>query len=389
MPEIKALWICSWYPNRVTPNLANFVFRHAKATDLFADICVINACSDASLRKGYEITVDYEPFLAVRIFYAPTRNTFLKAWRIFQAYKRGYNVICNQWGKPELTHLHTLFPAGIFGWYLYFREKMPFVITEHRAGYMHTGGSYKGFGMKLFTKLTFRWAKYAFPISNSFGESLRSHGLVTKFQVVPNVIDTGLFNLPNLSEKRTPDGKFRFLHIGALSDFQKNQSGIIKAAARLALRRKDFEVYIVGAGKDSETLIDLSKELKVWEKNIFFKGHLKEDQVVYELKQSNGLLMFSNIESQMVVVLEAMSCGLPIIATETGGINERVTEQTGILLEIGDEEGLVEAMNYMIDNNAKYDPSVIRQKIVEKCSVEAVGQAISDVYREVLTNKKH
>ena len=388
MPEIKALWICSWYPNRVIPNLANFVYRHAKATDLFADICVINACSDPSLSEGYDITVDYEPFLAVRIYYVPTRNPLLKAWRIFQAYIRGYRTICNLWGKPELIHLHTLFPAGIFGWYLYFKEKISFVITEHRAGYMHKGGSYQGFGMKLFTQLTFRWAKYAFPISHSFGEALRGHGLTTNFRVVPNVIDTDFFNLPSLSEKRISDGKFRFLHIGALSDFQKNQSGIIRAAACLAVNRNDFEVYIVGAGQDSEELIGLSKELKIWGKHIFFKGHLKEDQVVLELKASDGLLMFSNIESQMVVVLEAMACGLPIIATETGGINERVTEQTGILLQIGDEKGLTEAMNYMIDNKDKYDPSVIRQKIVEKCSVQAVGQAISDVYKEVLANTK-
>ena len=100
-------------------------------------------------------------------------------------------------------------------------------------------------------------------------------------------------------------------------------------------------------------------------------------------------VLFSNIEGSPCVILEAMACGLPIIATETGGIGERVTDETGILLQIGDEQGLVEAMNYMIDNKHKYDPSVIRQKIVEKCSVEAVGKAIVTVYEEVLSNTAH
>ena len=44
----------------------------------------------------------------------------------------------------------------------------------------------------------------------------------------------------------------------------------------------------------------------------------------------------------------------------------------------------MEAMNYMIDNYHKYDPSVIRSKIVEKCSVDVVGQAIAAIYDDVL-----
>ena len=105
------------------------------------------------------------------------------------------------------------------------------------------------------------------------------------------------------------------------------------------------------------------------------------------MQQSECVIMFSNIESQSVVTLEAASCGLPLIATETGGIGERVTPETGILLNIGDETALVEAMDYMIDNHDKYNPSVIRNKIVEKCSVDVIGQAIVKVYEGVLNPK--
>ncbi len=385
----KALWICSWYPNRTIPALANFVYRHAKATSLYADVAVIYSCSDTLVKQGHEVVVTYEPFMTVRIYYVPTQNLLKKALRIFRAYRQGYKIVQQEWGKPNLVHLNILYPAGIFGWYLYLKEKTPYVITEHRAGYMHEIGSYKGFFMKWFTRLTFRWAKYAFPISESFGDALRNHGLNTTFKVVPNAINTSLFKLPNELNKRKVDGKFRFLHIGALCDKHKNQSGIIRATEILAKRRNDFEIHIVGMGQDYEMLVSLSQRLEILDKFIYFKGYLNEKQVVHELQQSNGFLMFSHMESQMVVVLEAMACGLPIIATETGGISERVTEQTGILLDIGDEKGLVEAMNYMIDNRDKYDPSVIRQKIVEKCSVEAVGRAIVDVYEKVLSNTTH
>ena len=59
------------------------------------------------------------------------------------------------------------------------------------------------------------------------------------------------------------------------------------------------------------------------------------------------------------------------------------------ILYIGDEAALVEAMNYMIDNHNKYDPSVTRSKIVEKCSVAVVGQAIVSVYEEVLARDEY
>ncbi len=385
---IKVLWLCSWYPSSIIPRVGIFVQQQAQATYKFTDIALIHAIGDKSLGKGYRVETNIEPYTVTRIYYPATRNPFVKVWRMFQAYKKGYGVVKNGWGQPDLIHLHVLYPAGIFGWYLNLKERIPFVITEHRAGYMHKGGSYRGIGMKLFTRLTFWRSQYALPISNTFRDALINHGLKTRFKVVPNMVDTDSFNLTKSADLTRHTKPFRFLHVGALFDKQKNQMGIIRAAAHLAERRSDFEVHIVGAGEDRERLIAIATNLNVLEKYVFFDGYVPHNQISDAFKKSDAFVLFSNMEGSPCVILEAMACGMPIIATETGGINERVTKQTGILLQIGDENGLVEAMNYMIDNKDKYDPSVIRQKIVEKCSVEAVGQAISDVYKEVLANTK-
>ena len=102
------------------------------------------------------------------------------------------------------------------------------------------------------------------------------------------------------------------------------------------------------------------------------------------MQNVDAFVLFSHVEGLPCVILEAMSASLPVIATETGGISEWVTPETGILLSIGDETRLVEAMDYMIDNHHKYAPSVIRSRIVEKCSIDAVGHSILNVYKDVL-----
>jgi glycosyltransferase involved in cell wall biosynthesis len=385
----KVLWICSWYPNRTMPTFANFVYRHAKATSLYADIAVIYACSDVSVKKGYEVVLAYEPFLTVRIYYAATQNPFTKIWRIIHAYKMGYKRLVSEGGKPDLIHLNVLYPAGIFGWYLHWQEKIPFVLTEHRGGYLHKQGSYKGLFMKLFTKLTVQKASAVLALSTYFASAMKSHGLINRnYAIIPNVVDTTVFTIT--SDIIHTSSAFKFLHVSMFDDDIKNISGILRCVANFAQRRSDFVLNIIGDGNDRQKLLDLANELNILNRFVFFQGTKSHEEVAAVMREdTDTFVLFSNMESQSCVILEAMACGLPIIATETGGINERVTEQTGILLDIGDEKGLVEAMNYMIDNRGKYDPSVIRQKIVEKCSVEAVGQAIADVYQTVLFNKTH
>ncbi len=389
MPGIKALWICSWYPNRMAKLGGNFVKRHAESAMVFTDIAVLHAVGDPSVKKGYDVDLAYEPFLTIRVYYAVTKNPILKVFRIFNAYRIGNSLLNEKWGKPHILHLHVLYPAGVFAWYLHWLEKYPFVVTEHRGGYIHREGSYHGFFMKLFTKLTVRKAAAILAISEYFACAMKGHGLINPYYaVVPNVVDTNLFT-PLTGAKESAD-IFRFLHVSMFDDSIKNIGRILRSIAKLSKRRTDFILNIIGDGYDRQKLITLASELNILDSYVFFQGIKKHDEVASAMRESSdAFILFSNMESQSCVILEAMACGLPIIATETGGINERVTEETGILLEIGDEEGLVEAMNFMIDNIAKYDPSVIRQKIVEKCSVEAVGLAISDVYQEVLTNKKH
>ena len=380
--KIKSLWICSWYPSRKFPNLATFIERQAKAASILSNITILYVVGDTV--SNYETDVEQGEFLIVRVYFPETSNGLLKIIRQFRAQLIGYKTVVCLVGKPNIVHVQSLFPAATFALYLDYFKKIPFVVTEHFSGYTKPKEFNKQKIRKIFTRFVLSRAKTVLALSNYFIQALKILGLTAqRFRVVFNVVDTELYK--PINTKKLQPSIFQFTNLSLFNDHHKNITGIIRSAAKLAQKRQDFVVNLAGKGDDKDMIIQLADSLGVLNRFVLLKGYLNETEVAQLLQQSDCLIMFSNIESQSVVTLEAASVGLPIIATETGGIGERVTYETGILLDIGDEVGLVEAMNNMIDNKDKYDPSVIRSKIVEKCSVEVVGKAIVSVYEEVLS----
>jgi glycosyltransferase involved in cell wall biosynthesis len=104
-------------------------------------------------------------------------------------------------------------------------------------------------------------------------------------------------------------------------------------------------------------------------------------EVAQSMREADVFVLFSNYEGLPCVILEALAAGLPVIATETGGIHEWVTPEIGILIPIGDENALLEAMLTMMNQYLNYDKTILRKQIVDKASYQAVGNALMDVYK--------
>ena len=94
--------------------------------------------------------------------------------------------------------------------------------------------------------------------------------------------------------------------------------------------------------------------------------------------------MFSHYENMPVVIAEAFSCGLPVIATHVGGIPEIVNETNGILVNAKDEETLFNAIIKMLDTYYKYDKSQLHLYAVKFFDKKVIGEKYLEVYKEVL-----
>ena len=99
---------------------------------------------------------------------------------------------------------------------------------------------------------------------------------------------------------------------------------------------------------------------------------------------SDCLVLFSNFENFPCVIPEAYSCGIPVISSKVGGIEEYVTDALGVLVPKGDETALFDAFVGMLDQRYTYSRERIRSYAVQEFSYEAIGKSFKDSYSMAL-----
>ncbi len=428
---MKALWLCSWYPNRYVYHNGAFVQRQAVAVARFVDVATLHAVEktteilsadgskhlntegsvfelktqnlalendDSELINdyGFDIEINRKTHFEVIVYFPKSTNPFSKLIHQFSAYNKGFKLIENQWGTPDLVHLHVIVSAGIYALFLHFFHRIPFLITEHSSMYRAETGVFKrsNWIFKTLVRACVKKAKAVIALSPFYASTMQQHGLINRFFYVPNVVDTDLFkpkNDLNLIEnsalidsdliKSKALKVINLIHVSGLHDPIKNVSGILNAVKKLSEKRQDFILDIIGDPFEQPPYLALVKRLKI-EKFVRFHNYLFIEIVAKMMQNAHIFVLFSRFEGLPCVILEAMSAGLPVVATETGGISDWVTEASGRLIQLEDEAALTASLDFIMSHLSHFNAEKIREKIVETCSYQAVGQAIFDIYKQ-------
>lgn len=163
-------------------------------------------------------------------------------------------------------------------------------------------------------------------------------GIVAPIAAVSNGIDLDRFMPGKPADEfylrySLPRGKPLILFSGRV-DPDKNLRTLISAVPNII---KEFDVYFVllGKGTDIENLKSIAKEKDVLDRLIFPGAIRHENQDLVKMYQSATLFVIpSPVETQSIVVLEAMACGLPIVAAKSGALPELVKNNlNGFLIE--------------------------------------------------------
>lgn len=194
-----------------------------------------------------------------------------------------------------------------------------------------------------------------------------------RFDVIYNGIDTEKFK-PNLDKKANT--KIKIISVGRLHEI-KNYDNLIKSIKDLP----NSELTLIGEGRQEQELKKLAKELNL---NVNFVGRKSQEEIVCYLQNADIFVLPSLHEGMSNSILEAMACGLPIIATNVGGSKELVQEN-GFIIEKESVSAIIEALQ-------KYEkkPELIRihaQKSREKAlsmTWENIAKQSIDVYQSVL-----
>lgn len=145
------------------------------------------------------------------------------------------------------------------------------------------------------------------------------------------------------------DENFEFVAMGRLVDV-KNYPLMLNALKRVLSIHNNVHLAIAGTGPLDKSLKDLAVQLGIYDK-VSFLGNIKN--VPELLRKSNALLLSSYSEACPMVVIEAMAAGLPVIATNVGGVPELVTDN-GIVVESDNVKAFSDAMLRIIEDKKLY-----------------------------------
>lgn len=103
------------------------------------------------------------------------------------------------------------------------------------------------------------------------------------------------------------------------------------------------------------------------------------------LEEHDGFVLSSHYETFGVVLIEAMSMGLPVLSTPCLGASEIITQPSlGMISDTG-TKALSDAMQRFA--NEAYDSDVIRQHVIEHFSSKKIGETLATLYRDVTETK--
>lgn len=233
---------------------------------------------------------------------------------------------------PDVVHTHLYACLYAFPWPLIRRK--PHLHTFHLPPELEN----KRFLRRVISKILIGM-KVMSPVAIShqnqkfLGEYYRLP--VERIPVVYNPVELSKFD--SLPERTSEE--FTFITAGRFSA-QKNQKMMLQAFAAFLEKGYEAKLVMLGKGEEEENLRALTAELGI-SAEVEFKGFVVN--VEHYLTNAHVFLLSSDYEALPLALLEAMAAGLPIVATDVGGVRDIVTDN-GILISRGDQDGMVRAM---------------------------------------------
>lgn len=369
----KVLFISSWFPSKIDFTNGNFVQRHAEAVALRHDVEVLHAIGDNHQNPTF--LFDDQVINGIRtliIYYRNTKNPLLNFYRRMKAYRMGFSRM----NRPDIVHANVLHNSMLFAVFLKNNFRIPFVVSEHWSAFQKVNRVHLTKQISFTAKIISTQASMIMPVSENLKIGLLDLGIKTPMKVVGNVVDTDVFNIENHGRE-----KFTFLHISNLIAL-KNPDKIIAAAVKLHSMNPNFELHIGGDG-DINLLNNLVKKYQA-EDYIKVFGAIPHTEVAAKMKKADCFILFSSYENLPCVLLESCACGVPVIASNVGGIPEIVSPENGILIDKGEEQQLLFDMQKMLVKDTQFEKTTVRSTVSNRFSKEKIADMFTEIYKAVL-----
>ena len=281
-----------------------------------------------------------------------------------------------KFGRPDIIHGHFVFYGGITGGIIKNILKIPLVLNLHSVYFFEEDASrYR----KKIVGSVLEQSDKVITVSRFLAEKILKNFGKSDIEIVPNTINTDFFDCRRM---KGPDTPFTYTGIGRLNKL-KNFDKLILAFSKMP-DKKDIRLNIVGSGEEQESLKTLTRNLKM-EEHIHFLGRVRREKIREVYEKTHAVVSASSLETFGMTLIEALSCGIPVLATRCGGPEEIVNEKNGILVEKDDVGQISRGMEKIRRNYEQYDAEQIRQECIRKFGHKAVAEKISNLYQELIS----
>ena len=253
----------------------------------------------------------------------------------------------------DIFHFHTPLPA-------YFKTNKPSVLTVHtpmKTDSRHAEKDLLGYLIRFqapvsafIEKKLINYCSKITTVSESVASELSEYGVpYNNVDVINNAVNENIF-IKKHSEPKRP----YILFVGRLAH-RKGLYDLIKCFQIVAKANSSMYLYIVGKGPLENNIKSYIQDLGLSNKVIFI-GHIHRsniDELVEIYCQAKVFVQSSTYEGLPTVLLEAMSCGCPVVATNISGNNEVVkSNYNGILVQPGNPSEMANAVITLIKNES-------------------------------------
>ena len=199
-------------------------------------------------------------------------------------------------------------------------------------------------------------------------------------EALTNGVDTEMFR--PVSKERDASRPLRVIVPRRL--YPKNGVEYLVRAVPLVLRELDVEFLIVGDGPERERLEQMARDLSVSDAIVFI-GARPNTEMPDLLASADAAVLPSLMEATSVAALEAMSAGVPVAASNVGGLPEIIDESVGTLFEPADPESLARALVALLRRpDLKQAGLRGRERVVEHWSLERLARRHQEIYSELV-----
>lgn len=291
--------------------------------------------------------------------------------------------------RPDVMVSYHSIPSGLAAWPLSVLWGVPHVV-------LFQGGDVPGWLPGELEKMHRRtlWLN-RLVVHQSAGAYANSHGLrdlaqpsfpKKKIEVLQNGVDPTYY-CPPLEGRGKREGPVRLLFAGRMTT-QKGVDVLLKALGTSTLRELDWHLDLVGGGPQLDNFLAMADDLGIRDR-ITDRGWMERPDLRNLYQQADVFTFPSRYEGMPNVVLEAVSCGLPVVGTRIAGIEEIIRDgKNGFLINVDDVEACADRIATIIrDRDARLRMGEeARRDVLEQWSWRPRARELEALLEKAISN---